>query len=448
MARSRVSPGVLALLVLPLASTPAAGGDAPAPWIVGRLEPAWADAKPRRTLQLRHDATKSDEANGEALAAKLGELEPGDRLEIGPGRYSFARKIDLSLRGTLEAPIRIVAADEARPPVITRPDARQNVLNVGEQSRAEYIGFRGLELTGGSTLLRFHDGADIWLDRCHLHRAGHEGITTNTRDTTRFFITRNHFHHFTNPDATGEAMYLGANDGQAAMSYSVIADNHVHHCGGTQGDGIELKQGSHHNWIVGNHIHDTKYPCITAYGTGGKGINVIERNVCYRSGDNVLQVQGEAIVRNNLLIDAAGAAFASTDHQGKTRRLTFIHNTILSRRRGANLSSWNDREEMVFANNLVYTDGGDALRFPGGAKGVTVAGNVVVGRVSGVQGGFTVGRGLEDFEDVTWDGEKRQAAPREGSPAAAAGDDRFRVPVDLTGLKRGDRVVAGANGAR
>ena len=454
MARGRGSWLCLVVVVLALAlpERALAAGDAAAgpaaPWESGQLAPAWGDAKPRRTLRLRHDSGMSDEHNGEALAGKLAELAPGDRLEIGPGRYSIARKLDLSLRGTAAAPIWIVAEDAARAPVITRPDARQNVVNVGERSVAEFICFRGLELTGGSTLVRIHQGADLWLDRCHLHDAGHEGITTNTRDTSRIFITGNHLHGFAAPGATGEAMYLGANDGKAVMSYSVIAGNHVHDCGGTQGDGIELKQGSHHNWIVDNHVHDTRYPCIIAYGTAGNGINVIERNVCYRSADNVLQVQGEAVVRNNLLIDAAGAGFASTDHQGKTRRLTFVHNTIVSRGRGANLSSWNDREGMVFANNVVYTEGGEAVRFPLGAKGVTFAGNVVVGRVSGAESGWLPGKGLEDFESVTWDGEKRQAAPRRGSPAAGGGDDRFRVPVDLTGRKRAARVVPGAYDVR
>ncbi len=440
----RPLPTTLTALLLTLPSPGAQGDDPAPPWVVGRLVPTWADARPRRTIEIAHDASRSDEANGERLARALADLKPGDRLEIGPGRYSIARKMDLTLRGSAEAPIWIAGADPDRKPVITRPDARQNVLNVGERSRAEFICFRGLELTGGSTLIRFHDCRDIWLDRCHLHHAGHEGITTNTRDTTRFFITDNHFHHFTRPGATGEAMYLGANHGKAVMSYSVIAGNHVHDCGGSQGDGIELKQGSHHNWIVGNHVHDTNYPCILAYGTGGRGLNVIERNVCYRSGDNVIQVQGEAIVRNNLIVAADGAGFASTDHQGKTRALTVVHNTIISRRRGANLSSWNGREGMVFANNLVVVESGDAIRFPRGAAGVVVAGNVVTGGVSGIDTGFVRGGGLADLEDVTRDAARRNATPRPGSAPIGAAEPRFEVEHDLTGARRGDGRVAGA----
>lgn len=415
-----------------------------APWLVGRISPPWAEAKPRRTLQVKHDVNKTDEENGAALTRVIQGLEPGDMLEIGPGRYSIARKFEVDLRGTAKDPIWIVGADSDRLPIITRPDSRQNVVNVGERSRTEYVCFRHLELTGGSTLIRFYDCHHLWLDRCHLHHAGHEGITTNTRDTSHLFITRNHFHDFTRPGATGEAMYLGANHGKVVMSYSVIAENHVHDCGGQQGDGIEVKQGSHHNWIYRNHVHDTNYPCILAYGTGGKGINVIEENICYRSNDNVMQVQGEAVVRNNLLIAAQGAGFASTDHQGKTAHLTFVHNTILSRRRGANLSSWNGRNGMIFSNNIVYTDQGDALRFPRGAEGVIVSGNVLRGRISGVTEGFVAGNGLADFADVSWNGNRRNATPSQDCPFIGQADEKYAVEVDITGSKRSGRPTAGA----
>jgi hypothetical protein len=415
-----------------------------APWLSERTVPRWADVEHRRALQVEHDADKTDEENGATLAQAVQRLKSGDMLKIGPGRYSIARKFEVDLQGTAKAPIWIVGTASDRLPIITRPDSRQNVMNVGQRSGTEYVCFRHLEFTGGSTLIRFYDCHYLWLDQCRLHHAGGEGITTNTRDTSHLFITRNHFHDFTNPSATGEAMYLGANHGKVVMSYSVIAGNHVHHCGGTQGDGIEVKQGSHHNWIHHNHVHDTKYPCILTYGTGGKGLNVIEQNICYRSNDNVLQVQGEAIVRNNLLIAAQGSGFASTDHQGKTTRLAFVHNTIISRRRGANLSSWNGRDGMLFSNNVIYTDRGDALRFPRGAKRVIVSGNVVVGQVSGVTEGFVVGNGLHDFADVSWDGRKRAATLSQKCPFIGAADKRYTVKVDITGSRRGGRPTAGA----
>ncbi len=80
-------------------------------------------------------------------------------------------------------------------------------------------------------------------------------------------------------------------------------ENHIHNCRGDQGDGIEVKQGSWGNLIA------------------EKPVNVIERNLCRRSTDSTMQVQGEAIVRNNVLIGASGSGFASTDHQGQTLNL-------------------------------------------------------------------------------------------------------------------------------
>ena len=443
----RCSSTVITILVsLVLACPPLAAGEELPPWQRGTFDPDWARIQPLRTKRLSCDTDKSAAANGSILLQAIRTLSPGDRLEIGPGRYVMIPKFTLDLRGTARAPIWIVAADPKRPPVIERSDARQNLINIGERSACRYLALRHLELTGGSVVIRFYDVANVWLDSCELHHGRHGGITVNSRDTHHVFITRNHLHDFA--AGTGEGMYLGANHGKVVMRNSVIAANHVHHCGGDQGDGIELKQGSHDNWIVANHVHDTHYPCIIAYGTAGKGINVIERNICYRSGDNTMQVQGEAIVRNNLIMAARGAGFASTDHQGKTRMLTVVHNTLITAGRGANLTSWNGREGMIFANNAVYSRNGSALRFPGGSAGVTVAGNVVVGSVQGVAGGCVRGRGLEDFAAVSWNGDRRDATPAAGSSLIGRAVPKYATARDLRDKPRGSKTTAGALAAR
>jgi hypothetical protein len=100
---------------------------------------------------------------------------------------------------------------------------------------------------------------------------------------------------------------------------------------------------------------------------------------------------------------------------------------------------------MILANNLVYTDQGDALRFPLGARGVTVSGNVLVGRVSGVaKEGFVVGKDLTDFADVSWDGNRRAATLSKDSPLIGQADKKYVVEVDITGKNRGRRPTAGA----
>ena len=419
---------------------PATGWEGP--WTRGKTEPLWSGIRPVRVIPFPYRRGETPAANGRRLTQAMQQLRPGDRLEIASGRYVLAARFTLDLQGTRDAPIWIVGRDPRHPPRIERLDAGQNLINLGERRPTRYLALRHLELKGGSVAIRFYGCSDVWLDQCELHHAAHGGITANSRNTRRLFITRNHLHDF--HGGTGEAMYLGANHGQVVMRDSVIAGNHVHDCGGEQGDGIELKQGSFGNWIVSNHIHDTNYPCLIVYGTGGKGINVIERNICYRSRDNVMQVQGEAIVRNNLIMSARGAGFASTDHQGKTRALTVLHNTIITEGVGANLSSWNGRAEMVFANNAVYSRHRAAIRFPHGSAGVAVAGNVVLGGVEGARRGSVPGRGLEDFRSVRWDARRRQAAPAPGSPLLGAADPRFPVPHDLTGRPRHSKTTAGA----
>lgn len=417
------------------------------PWETGSYDPPWADAAGGRTARLTYDRRQSPEENGERLRRAATALGPGDTLRVGPGTWSVARRFDLDLRGTARRPIRIVGEGEGDDrPIITRPDDRQNVLNLGSDDAApptEYLQLANLIFTGGSSLIRIYRCRNLWIDRCELHRAGAEGITANTRDTDHLYITRNHIHHMESEKASCEGMYLGANEGKVAMSYSTIALNHVHDNGGTQGDGIEVKQGSHHNWIVENRIHDTRYPCLIVYGTGGRGVNVIERNVLYRSADNTLQVQGEAIVRNNLIVGGR-CAFSSHDHQGQTRDLTFVHNTILTAGRATNLSSWNDRPGMVLANNAIYSEGGESIRFPNGSAGVVVAGNVVRGRVAGVGEGFREGNGPADFADLAADGSRLDARPTRRSALLGAADPRHAVANDLEGEPRARRPAAGA----
>ncbi len=417
-------------------------GKEPMPWQRGTYDPDWAQAEPLRVKRIVYAKNESERANGSILVQAFKELRSGDRLEIGPGRYVVTSKVTLDLSGTARTPIWIVAKDPKHPPVIMQPDAQQNLLNIGERDPCRYLVLRHLELTGGSIVIRFYDCANVWLDRCELHHAEGGGITVNSRDTHRMYITRNHIHDF--DVGTGEGMYLGSHDGKVVMRDSIIAANHVHHCGGEQGDGIELKQGSYNNWIVANHIHDTQYPCLIAYGTAGKGINVIERNLCYRSDDNAIQVQGEAIVRNNLIMAAGGAGIASMDHQGKSHSLVIMHNTVITTGHGVNLTSWNGREGMVFGNNAVYSRDGQAIRFPRGSAGVTIAGNVVVGAVHGADHGYVKGRSLEDFKSVSWDGSRRDALPASGSVLIDNAEPKYVLPRDLRGKMRAGKAVVGA----
>jgi hypothetical protein len=432
--------------------TQAGTGAAGVPFVTGPaaqlppgFAPDWAAPQGRRFIDVLGDPRRSAADRGTELAGKLSALEPGDVLRIHGGTYSLPGIVTLDLRGTAGTPIRIIAQPGERV-VLTRADASQNVLNIGalKGEPAAYLVLQGLEITGGSQGLRLLGAHHVWIDGCHIHHTGEAALTANSADTSFLVLTRNEIHH---TGGTGEGMYLGANDGVFATNRSLVALNHVHHTAGSQGDGIELKQGSWGNRIVANHVHHTPYPSILVYGTGGRAVNVIERNVCHDSGDNLLQVQGEAVVANNLLLRGA-AGIHSHDHQGKTRDLRVVHNTIVTSGPATDLFSWNGRPGMVFANNAVYSLAGPSLSFPNGSAGVTLAGNVVLGTVAGCSAGYAEGRGLTDFVRGDWRAPDADFRPSPSGALVNAADAGHPVSDDLAGLPRRPPADVGCHEAR
>lgn len=421
------------MLVVFVAAVPVAAQS----WLPPSPLPTWGAAAPASIVTLTHDPSLSATANGQRLHTALGVLQPGQGLAVGPGVWSVPQRLDLHGTGTPQAPLWLFAANPAQRPVITRPDAAQNVINVGSNGPARYWVLRDLDVTGGADLVRLYDCAHVWIDRCRLHDGGGVGIAANSTATDHLWLTRNEIVR-PGPNTTGEGIYLGGNNGTPVTSWSVIAWNHVHDLRSAvlgQGDGIELKQGSHHNWIVGNVVSGCRNPCILVYGTGGNAQNVVEGNVCYDSDDAALQVQGEAIVRNNLVLGGA-TGFSSHDHQGQSRDLQFVHNTVVCQYRGASMQAWQGRPGMVFANNVVYSLTAEAVYFGNGSAGVQIAGNVVRGPVQNAGAGFVAGLGMQDFVDLSLSPWRFDATPRVGGPIDNRGSAVHTIGNDLLGAAR------------
>ena len=413
-------------------------------WLPTSPYPAWAVNAPTTTVTLTYDPTQSSLANGARLQAALSALQPGHGLAIGPGTWSVQNRLDFSGAGTAQAPFWVFGANPAQKPVITRPDASQNAINVGSVAPARFWALRDLEITGGADLCKLYDCANVWIDSCYLHDGAGVGISAQTIATDHLWLTRNQIAR-PGPGTNGEAMYLGGGPA-VPMSWSAIAFNHVHDTRGAlsgQGDGIEIKQGSHHNWVFGNTVHDCKNPCILVYGTAGNAQNVIDGNVCYDSDDVVLQVQGEAIVRNNVAIGGT-VAFGSHDHVAASTNLQVVHNTFVSQGRAAMLASWSGRAAMVFANNVAYSLGAESLHFGNGSASVSIAGNVVFGPVYLASAGYVFGTGLADFADVTVATFHTDVTPIAGGAIDNRGNVAFRVALDLEGTVRGLPVDPGA----
>lgn len=402
--------------------------------------PSWHDVEPMNVITLDYDSGLTPAGNGANLESMIATLLPGDRLEVSDGTWIVDSYFDVQLEGTAAAPIWVVAKDGAAPH-ISRSDANQNTINFGHGGDGvRYVCLRGFEISSGSIAVRIHDAENLWIDQCHVHDCADNAFAANSRDTAFLYFTRNEVH---STGQTGEGFYIGGNHGSPLTHDSVIALNHVHHTGGFQGDGIELKHGSWGNWIAENTVHDTNYPCILVGGTDGQPVNVVEKNVCWSSNTQVMQVQGEALVRNNVLINGS-EAFYSSDHQGTTRDLVVVHNTMINTGHAVRLENWDAREGMVFSNNAVYSQGGHAMWFPNGSTDVEIHGNVVLGTVTGATAGFELGNGLTDFTDVTWDGSRRDVTPAPLGAMLAKAREEFAELEDVTGSMRLPPFDAGA----
>ena len=388
-------------------------------------------------------------------------LEPGDEVVLAAGVYREARRLVLGHRGTADQPILIRAAEDARS-VLQRPDARQNTINM---IGAQHLVLRGLEITGGSTGIRLmrsdsHACQFVTIEQMHIHHVGGPAITANSPGNAyqglRF--RRNHIHH---TSGHGEGFYLGSNnrpDGSTAgyMFNSVVEGNYIHDLNGpgiSQGDGIEIKDGSYNNVVRDNVIHDTNYPGVIVYGTDGNAPNLVERNVIWNSGDHGIQAAAEAIIQNNIVFNNRADGIHSHRHQSaQVGSLRILYNTVVCNRpnTAAIGISMSNQERLagpvVIANNALYASvRGFGLRLVhGGPLGasLTVSGNVGSGEIEGLPS--TVGDAAWDATGLLVRDLDQQFFPRPGSSLIGAADSRFAVPDDFNRTPRGTSCDVGA----
>jgi Right handed beta helix region len=377
----------------------------------------------------------------DSFEAAVESLAPGDTLIVHAGTYSDSGRISISVRGTSTAPVVIRGADGEARPVITRSTsaALQNTINI---EGATYLTVRGLEIIGNggdgvnlNSLPSYITLEDLLIHDCDV------GI--NVRSSADHLQVRwNHIHHTGRDGGTGEAMYIGCNYATCVVRDSVFEGNWIHDTQvSTQGDGIEVKHGSHSNVVRDNVIHDTGYPCVLLYGTQGGGRNVVEGNVMWNCGDSGIQAAADAVIRNNLILDSPGSGFNSQDHQGATpQNLEFVHNTIVGGSPCLRLSNWGSKTGLVLANNAVYCEGGGYVI--SSLTGVTVAGNVLVPGTSAIpSSGYRVGRSTaQDLLNAA----AHNVYPTSTSPLIDAGAAAWVTAIDFNGTARTGVPDAGA----
>lgn len=376
---------------------------------------------------------------GDDLWARLSSLREGDEVVVHAGDYAQRARFEATWAGTEARPIVVRAAEGEARPVLSR-DGSQNILNL----HGSHFTLRGFELTGGSHGVRMSDVHHAVFEDLLVHDTGDVGISCNLGGMSCDHVTirGSEIHH---TQGTGEGMYLGCNGAACSFSDSIVERNYVHDLGGSQGDGIEIKQGSWGNVVRDNVVLRANYPGITLYSfepMAGRTPNVIERNLVWGTMDNGIQVTGRAIVRNNVVGGAAASGIASQPNMDTPTDVQIVFNTVVGAGDACiRASSWDVGSGFVIANNAVYCEGARALRVVGASSAVVV-GNVGLGAVEGVSGGFTTGAGLAaDLGSMTT---MARVYPPAGSALLDAADARERASDDFDGRARGGALDVGA----
>jgi cysteine-rich repeat protein len=378
------------------------------------------------------------------IETMINALLAGDELVLADGEYTLTERFSFALVGTQSNPIIIRAADGANPH-INRPLANQNIWDFS----GTWITIRGIEFSGGSAGLRVEGADNLTIEECEIHDTADVALRMNDVGVTytNVNILRNNIHH---TSGTGEGMYLGCNEDGCRLQDCLIQGNYVHHTNQSsvsQGDGIELKEGSSGNIIRDNVIHDTNYPCILTYGAAGNGsANIIERNIIWNCGDHGIQSAADSIIRNNIILGAQYDGISLQPHQnGAPSNQEIINNTVFNV--GGNAIVIRDAVGAVtVANNAVYSQEGFAIRVVGGDSFITFEGNVGVGGQDGTSNsGYTEGDIALDFISAHYDnGTPIDCFPKTGGALVGSAASGYIATDDFNGSPRESSLDSGA----
>ncbi len=295
-------------------------------------------------------------APGDDLQAKVDALSPGDELVLASGVHR-SRRISVTKRGKPDLWITIKGSNEGK---TTIESSEWHLFFLRD---CRFVRFASLEIIGARGAPQYDAFKfagrceDVVIEDCSIHDIGGAAISCSGVERVERLIVRGC--RIWRTGGHGEGMYLGRQDGSGVVVNSVFERNWIHHTGGDQGDGIEINAGSVGNAVRDNVIHDTKFPCIFVENVEAGPPNIVERNVCWGAKDNVVQINGNAVVRNNIFL-GPGKAVLRLGPEGKPRpgpgSTVKAFNNLLWSGGGEPAVSFAGDLDVIFANNIV--DGG------------------------------------------------------------------------------------------
>lgn len=352
---------------------------------------------------------------GDDLYGMVATLAAGTVVEVEAGTYNSPGNAPMTWNGTAAAPIIVRAASGARPVLVNTPG------NNGLDLYGQYFTLQGFEMTGGDMGVRLGGVNHVTLEDLYIHDVVDEGITCNrtgmscdTLEVRRVEVGP------TGNTMTGNGMTLGCSDNSCAATNSVVEGCYFHDLMGSGGAGLSVWK---HAGVIArdNVAYTTAGPGLVLQQTASSGRDTLERNLVWNAANNAIQVEGQVIVRNNVIIGGSFDGVHSRMEQTTApTNVDIIHNTIIGPAgdciHGLNWSG----SSYVIANNAIAC----------GAAQVVVTGTPVQSANLTVMG-----------TDI---GTLPDAYPPSGSTLINAGDASHSAPDDFNGTTRSGTPDVGA----
>lgn len=400
---------------------------------------------------------------GDDLVGLTQSLGPGDEVVLANGNYPIESTLVISTLGTEDAPVTLRARSPGQAILQVAPNAEGvrpgTLLRV---DAASWVTLSGLVLQGDETWTQVEDpryyglvineSSQITVRDVEVHSVNRTAVYLSGNNTD-IRLEKLNVHDV----ADGAGIYVGCSDASCWTTGLVIDKSWVHDIQGANASGVVLSHGTQGATLTDTVIYATTRFGLYLGSTERGAENVVERNAIWSAVEAGVLVEGNAMLRNNLIFNVDGRGiWTRNPDRGSWSDLVISYNTIADTTGwAAELDDWQEADgRLVLSSNALCNPIGYGVQLdlvqadtalpdtPG-----YITQNVVCGLVEGLDsfaGELLPGGGYTDFSDAEgWD-----FYPVNGAALLDAGDpagDAFIPETDFNGVARpGANPDAGA----
>ncbi len=352
---------------------------------------------------------------GDDLSSLTSSLLAGDVVTFTAGRFEIEETLSWEALGESGRAVRFVGAPNGATTIVHTGDTGFAATLTG----STYVEITNLVFEGVDPKkqnvggLRVQGSTNVTVENCVVRNVTGSGIRVDG-DTNNIVLRLNEVAFTEN----GGGIVVGCDNGSCWMQDSLVEQNLIHDVGGT---GLLFFRGTQNVQVLDNVV----------FRAGGDGLvlpdtlfgdqNLAQGNAIWQVEDDGIDITGPALVQNNVVFETGDEGIYSRDDNDSLVNVQISHNTIArTGGYGVWLRDWYDREQLVFANNVVSNSTGRSMLYedpqsdPDYYKnnGVQppettnfITNNVVTGLVEGfdpvVRPTFVIeGGGVSDFVDI------------------------------------------------